>query len=78
MNLDDDFVAHFDYVTKSGAKARQYTFASSLGDQVVRLSPEHSSWRWLRQDEIGSSDMTDKTRSVVEQWWTRTDQHERA
>ena len=69
VNVDAGFVAHFDYVTKSGATARQYTFSAPLGDQVVRLSPEHSGWRWLRRDEIGISDMTDKTRRVVEQWW---------
>jgi hypothetical protein len=37
----------------------------------VRLSPEHISWRWLGQDEIETSDMTAKTRRVVEQWWSR-------
>jgi 8-oxo-dGTP diphosphatase len=69
--VDDGFVAHFDYVTGSGATARQYTFSAPLGDQVVRLSSEHSSWRWLRQDEIETSDLTGKTKRVVEAWWSR-------
>ena len=74
VNVDPDFVSHFDYVTKNGTTARQYTFSAELGNQVVRLSQEHSSWRWLGRDEIETSNMTDKTRRVVEHWWTRGDQ----
>ena len=71
VRVDDGFVACFDYVTGNGARARQYTFAAALGDQVVRLSPEHSSWRWLAREEIETSDLTDKTRKVVEEWWAQ-------
>lgn len=35
------------------------------------LSAEHSSWRWITRDEIETSDLTGKTRKVVEQWWAQ-------
>ncbi|HET7660417.1 MAG TPA: NUDIX hydrolase [Oryzihumus sp.] len=73
--VDGGFVTHFDYVTGSGATARQHTFSVPLGDQVVRLSPEHSSWRWLRRADLDTSDLTAKTRRTVEEWWSHQVHH---
>lgn len=65
------FVHHFDYIAKSGDLARQYTFSVPLGDHVVRLSSEHTSWRWLGPEEINTSEMTPESKRTVWQWWHR-------
>lgn len=65
------FSHHFDYVTNSGAIARQYTFSVPLGDQQINLSSEHTSWRWLGPEELDASDMTPESNRTVRQWWGR-------
>lgn len=65
------FAHHFDYITKSGDLARQYTFSVPLGDHAVRLSSEHTSWRWLGPEEINTSEMTPESKRTVWQWWHR-------
>ena len=71
LDVDPGFVASFDYTIGSGQRARQHTFAVVHDGHDVRLSPEHSGWRWLTADELGASDLTAKSRAVVEQWWAR-------
>ena len=73
VRLDPGFVAEFDYLSGSGARTRQYTFAVPLGAQVVRLSAEHTGWRWLGRDDLGDSDLTTETRQVLEEWWSHRD-----
>lgn len=68
---EDGFAHHFDYVTRSGATARQYTFSVPLGDQVVRLSTEHTNWRWLGAEDVDASEMTPESKRTVGEWWQR-------
>ncbi len=71
VEIETGFATHFDYLTRSGVAARQYTFSVPLGEQVIRLSPEHSSWRWLGRDAVDSSDMTEESKRTVAEWWAR-------
>ncbi|WP_166389346.1 NUDIX domain-containing protein [Nocardioides ochotonae] len=75
--VDPGFVAEFDYLSGSGARTRQYTFAVPLGEQIIQLSPEHSNWRWLGRGELDRSDLTHETRRVLEEWWARQDRSAR-
>lgn len=67
--LEDGFVATFDYSTGDGRRARQYTFSLPLGSMPIRLSDEHSSWRWLAPDDLPGCDMTAESAEVARQWW---------
>ncbi len=69
VEVDLGFSTHFDYLTRRGVTARQYTFSVPLGDQVIRLSPEHSSWRWIKREDIDASDLTEESKTTVVDWW---------
>jgi 8-oxo-dGTP pyrophosphatase MutT (NUDIX family)/GNAT superfamily N-acetyltransferase len=73
VEVDAGFVAAFDYRTRSGRRARQITVAVPYAGHVVRLSEEHSDWRWLGRGELAASDLTAKSRGVLEQWWAYAD-----
>lgn len=46
----------------------EITFLCSLqnGNQEVRLSYEHSEYKWVNPDDIGNFDLTDYMRKVIE------------
>jgi 8-oxo-dGTP diphosphatase len=68
LRVDDGFVSTFDYVSGSGHKARQFTFAVAHDCRSVRLSGEHSEYRWLAPADLGGSDVTDETAATIREW----------
>lgn len=68
VRVDDGFVSTFDYVSGSGRKARQFTFAMPHDGSRIRLSGEHTAYRWLAPAELGGSDVTDETAATIREW----------
>ncbi|WP_433334539.1 NUDIX domain-containing protein [Spirillospora sp. CA-294931] len=68
LALEPGFVAHFDYVSGSGRKARQYTFGLAHNDQPIVLSIEHTDYRWLHPADVDDSDVTDETAQTIRAW----------
>lgn len=66
--LDPGFAAPFDYASRSGRRNRQITFSVALGGRRVRLSDEHTAFRWLTPQEAEAADITDETAGVVRAW----------
>lgn len=71
---EEGFVAHFDYEGRSGRKTRQYTFSVPHNGGDIRLSDEHSAYRWAAQDEVDPTDMTSESRTTLAVWfaWSGT------
>ena len=67
--VDDGFVGLFDYPDGRGRSTRQFTFSIPWSDGEPRLSPEHSSYRWVDQAQFDEADVTSETRAVLVQWW---------
>lgn len=65
---DLDFVHSFDYVSASGRQARQLTFAMAHPGTPVRLSLEHTHYRWLRARDVSSTDITAETADTIRAW----------
>ncbi|WP_143220108.1 NUDIX domain-containing protein [Actinomadura sp. CNU-125] len=70
LTLDPGFVAHFDCISGSGRKARQYTFALTHQEQSITLSTEHTAHRWLHPADLSDSDVTDETAKTIRYWAT--------
>ena len=68
---DAGFVSSFDYVSGSGRKARQFTFAVPHDGARIRLSAEHSACRWVTPAELDGSDVTDETAAMIREWSCR-------
>lgn len=68
LTLDPGFVSHFDYVSGSGRKARQYTFGLAHDGRPISLSAEHTGYRWLTPEALDDSDVTDETARTVRDW----------
>jgi 8-oxo-dGTP pyrophosphatase MutT (NUDIX family) len=68
--VDDGFVGLFDYTDGRGRLTRQFTFSIPWLDGEPRLSPEHSSYRWIDRVQLDTADVTAETREVLAQWWT--------
>ncbi|MGK5550854.1 NUDIX domain-containing protein [Actinomadura kijaniata] len=68
LALDPGFVAHFDYVSGSGRRARQYTFGLAHDGGPVSLSAEHTGFRWLTPADLADSDVTEETARTVREW----------
>ncbi|TDC17574.1 NUDIX domain-containing protein [Actinomadura bangladeshensis] len=66
--LDPGFVAHFDYVSGSGRKARQYTFGLAHDGSPIVLSTEHTGYRWLDPHGVADSDVTAETARTIREW----------
>ncbi len=71
-SVGDGFWASFDYTSGSGRAARQYTFVvpSTATTGTIRLSSEHTSYRWLDPAELGESNLTAETCQVIRYWLT--------
>ncbi|WP_165970439.1 NUDIX domain-containing protein [Actinomadura sp. 6K520] len=65
LTLDPDFVTHFDCISGSGRKARQYTFGLAPHGRPIVLSTEHTAHRWLRPADLPDSDVTDETAQAI-------------
>ncbi|GAA2096243.1 NUDIX domain-containing protein [Actinomadura alba] len=68
LTVDPDFVASFDYISGSGRKARQYTFAVPHDGRPLVLSEEHDSHRWLDPTHLADSDLTEETAQTIRDW----------
>ncbi|WP_338071407.1 NUDIX domain-containing protein [Actinomadura bangladeshensis] len=66
--LDPGFVTHFDYVSGSGRRARQYTFGLAHDGRPIVLSAEHTGSRWLGAHEVADSDVTAETARTILDW----------
>ena len=66
---DDGFVATFGYRSGSGRRTRQLTVSVPLAGRRVRLSEEHSDFRWISAAEVAGTNVTGETRRVLEQWF---------
>jgi 8-oxo-dGTP diphosphatase len=69
LTLDPGFVTHFDYVSGSGRKARQYTFSLPHHDQPITLSAEHTD-RWVAPTDLADTDITEETTQTIRDWTT--------
>ena len=68
LTLDPGFVTHFDYISGSGRKARQYTFGLAHHGRPIVLSTEHTAHRWIRPADLTGSDVTDETAQAIRDW----------
>jgi 8-oxo-dGTP diphosphatase len=68
LTLDPGFVTHFDYISGSGRKARQYTFGLAHHGGPVVLSAEHTAHRWLHPAALSHSGVTEETARAIRTW----------
>ncbi len=68
LHIDPGFVTHFDYVSGSGRKSRQYTFGVAHNDGPIVLSTEHTGYRWLHPTDLADSDVTPETAQTIRAW----------
>lgn len=68
LTLDPGFVTHFDYISGSGRKTRQYIFAVPHQGQPIALSREHTAYRWLHPTDLTDSDVTPETAQAIRAW----------
>ncbi|MEU5988153.1 NUDIX domain-containing protein [Spirillospora sp. NPDC047418] len=68
LTLDPGFVTHFDYISGSGRKARQYTFGLAHHGRPIVLSTEHTAHRWLHPAALSHSGVTEETARAVRTW----------
>lgn len=73
-SVEPEFVAAFDYVTGSGRRARQHTFAIAYSGHPIVLSAEHTAHRWIRPDELAGTDVTPETARTIHAWAASVDQ----
>ncbi|GAA4627909.1 hypothetical protein GCM10023196_042090 [Actinoallomurus vinaceus] len=67
--LDPGFVASFDYVSGSGRRARQYTFALPYDGGPITLSAEHEAHRWISRAELAASDLTEESTRTLREFF---------
>ncbi|MER7501779.1 NUDIX domain-containing protein [Nonomuraea pusilla] len=72
LRLDEGWVTHFDYVSGSGRRARQLTFGLAHDGQPIRLSDEHTSYRWIDPADADDSDLTEESVRTIRDWMART------
>jgi 8-oxo-dGTP diphosphatase len=68
VTIDPDFAASFDYVSGSGRKTRQHTFAIAHNGHPIRLSPEHVAYRWIDPGGLADTDLTPETSQTIRDW----------
>jgi 8-oxo-dGTP diphosphatase len=65
---DQGFTGSFDYLSGSGRKTRQYTFALAYDATPIILSGEHTAYRWIDPADLGDTDLTGETAQIVRDW----------
>jgi 8-oxo-dGTP diphosphatase len=68
LTLDPAFVASFDYVSGSGRRTRQYTFAALYEGHEIRLSDEHRGHLWITAAGLDGSDLTAESVQTIREW----------
>lgn len=64
----EPFVTWFDYVSRSGTRKRQFTFALPHDGAAVVLSEEHTDFRWIPAGRYADSDLTPQVKNAVRKW----------
>jgi 8-oxo-dGTP diphosphatase len=72
LTVDPDFAVSFDYLSGSGRKTRQHTFAVPHNGHGIRLSPEHVAFRWIEPNGLADSDLTRETTQTIRDWAAAT------
>lgn len=67
--IDQGFLATFDYTSGSGRLTRQFTVSVPSNGRTVRLSGEHSSLAWIGHGELSGTTVTPETREVLADWF---------
>lgn len=67
--VDEIFLETFDYLSGSGRLTRQFTVSIPLNGREVRLSEEHSAYRWIQASEVDTTEATRETKSVLRCWF---------
>jgi 8-oxo-dGTP pyrophosphatase MutT (NUDIX family) len=68
LTPDPGFVSSFDYVSGSGRRTRQYTFAVPYAGHEIRLSEEHTAYRWIGPADLTASGLTPETVRTIRDW----------
>lgn len=68
VTVDGGFVVHFDYVSGSGRRTRQFTFGLPYDGHPVTLSGEHTAFRWVNPGDVAGTDLTEESARVVRDW----------
>lgn len=73
-NLDlkevNSYINSFDYISKSGKKARQYNFAITVYSNDNIKIKEHDNYKWLSIDEVRNNDrITDEVKFALEMYY---------
>ncbi|MGH2637705.1 MAG: NUDIX domain-containing protein, partial [Rhabdochlamydiaceae bacterium] len=65
------YFGHFDYLSESGKKSRQFNFmVLAEEDKDARLDPkEHSEFAWVTKNESQNYNITEEVRKVIENAW---------
>ena len=71
--IDPGFVTHFDYLSGSGRKTRQFTVSVPIADSDVRLSSEHSAFVWIGKEDLKTIKATPEIRTVLNDWFAWVD-----
>lgn len=69
----EPFVTWFDYDSRHGERKRQFTFARPHDGTPVRLSQEHTDFRWFPAEKHSDSDLTPQVKAAVREWLDRRD-----
>ncbi|WP_455353532.1 NUDIX hydrolase [Streptomyces sp. SYSU K217416] len=65
-----DYLGHFDYLSKSGKRTRQFNFtATTVNRETVKLT-EHDAHLWA--DHTGQENVSSAVRNVLATWRERT------
>lgn len=62
------YMGHFDYITESGKRARQFNFVVSVHEGEVKLDPdEHSEFYWVEPtvESLASYRISEQTLSIL-------------
>ncbi|MER6951314.1 NUDIX domain-containing protein [Nonomuraea sp. NPDC000554] len=62
------FVTSFDYISGSSRRARQVTFGLAYDGGAIRLSDEHTSFRWIDPADVDDSDLTEESVQTIRAW----------
>ncbi len=62
------FAGTFDYLSGSGRKTRQFTFALAHDGTPITLSSEHSAHRWIDPADLDGTGLTDETAQTIRDW----------
>ncbi|SIO85470.1 NUDIX hydrolase [Nocardiopsis sp. JB363] len=69
----ESFVTWFDYESRHGELKRQFTFARPHDGAPVRLSQEHTDFRWIPAEKYRDSDLTPHVKAAVREWLEQRD-----